>query len=1322
MDGGGSMQSIDERGVEKLMDDYLKSIGLHRKKIAKDGSCLFRAVAEQVLHCQSLHTKVRAKCVEFLKQNRDTYEAFIEGDFEDYLCKLQDPQQWVGEVEINALAAMYKRDFLIFQEPGKPAVNITGNNFKDKVQLCFLNGNHYDSVYPISRIKNTALCQSVLYELLYEGVFKVDRSYLGSCQRIGRPADLLSDDCMPACPSSDDSDLDVDEALWVENGTSPTSTKHNQSYRGRGRGLPQRVRRSLNPTLLRNVEYDVWHKSKRAQQKLDYCIAAGMQFTVGDRCQVRLEGTNRLYSAVIKEVPANNQPVTVYIEDLGRKQVVPLWSVRPPSDDSGWSKVGNRDKRLSNGHGGEWEERGRGRGRGKSVGPSSSSGSQAAAPGSGGRTLKQHSWPPQANVEEQGGAKTSRKSVGAAEVAFGLTEEQRLAKEEEERNVALVEIQLRDEHSFPALGSQPGTQGEGGKRKGEKKRSQRNKTKSPVEDVRAPSPSALDKPTPSTPPLTATSTTTTPDTMTSPALPAAKPSDSTPSGLNFVKALMPNASPSVSLPLTSVAPAAKTNTPSYASATAAPGSPPPPAAPPAAKPSPKGEAPLPPSVPSSAFSYSTPVLPAASPTSSSSSKLPPASVHLPKPTTSPPPSSSVPPPTFITPIASPPTAAPGFPAARSSPPITSLLCSQTPPSSSSLIHPSAEVREAPPAPPPTTNSLPNTGGPLMASQAFQSEIPPPEVQTQVSVPSAEEQAESSLPQIQTESQASLPQIMGPPMMLSEPQDQPQSGTEAPVLPQTDLQPHIQTSYPTPVASYPQASLPHPPAQAPHPSQVPHPSLSLSASTIVPQTQTEAPPQQHQSAPESQAPPASEKLSPPHPPHTAPPQPLPGSVPLQQMSQLYQDLLYPGFPQGERGEIAATPNLSSNKSGDDLPTDVNILRFFFNLGVKAYSMPIYPPYLYLVPLQQAHAMQPKPSSRSPSPQCLPSNTPSNTPTNPQEGYPPHQYPPTVAPVPSQYDNQAALDELPGPAEPSFNQARYPITQPQPPRMPWQQMPARNPSYSVGYLSPPPPYSGPPPSSQGYHPNQGAGVPVYPTAMGPYSPSSLAYQTASTHQELQVSQGAMQQHQLQAINGDTMPGHGNIHISSPLESAAASNIPTTNSNRSVMVPSNYSFKRDPGESLPRAVLLVDPPLNDMPIVALLSDPHFKDISMGAMKGSSSSPGSPSQYRPRKPVHATNVYEQSQRGSYMKPVTMTDNHSVGCSTEDDWEEVEGFKTMVPNYRGQRRPYRGRGGRGGRGRGGYDPTRDVYRSRQERDMGVGYNYIQPNPAHMGWAREKRY
>nr|XP_040037874.1 OTU domain-containing protein 4 [Gasterosteus aculeatus aculeatus] len=546
MDGGGSTKSNEEREAEKSMDGYLKTQGLHRKKIAKDGSCLFRAVAEQVLHNQGRHTEVRAKCVEFLKENRGSYEAFIEGDFEDYLLKLQDPQQWVGEVEINALAVIYKRDFFIFQEPGKPAVNITDNNFKDTVQLCFLNGNHYDSVYAVSHIQAAALCQSILYELLYDGVFGVERGALGSCQRSSRPADLLSDDAMNACVSSDDSDLEAGEPLWyeaaaplciytyiihvyihifnltfivsyfsfykylshewdpaikcffvalwfrVENEASTPARPNNQRRRGRGRLLPERVRRSLNPTLLRNVEYDVWHKSKRAQQKMDYCIAAGMQFTVGDRCQVRLEG--RSHSAVIKEVSPNNGPVSVYLEELGSRKQVPLWSLRPPSEENSWSTVVNRgDKKLSNGHG-EWEERSRGRGRGRNVASASSSFvSPATAPGASGRVQKQHSWPPQATVEEQAGAKGVRKSLSSVDPHFGLTERQRSAREVEEKNTALVEIQLRDENSFPVLG------GDAGRRKGGDKRWCSTTTaKSPVDDVGAPSPSAGQRPKSST--------------------------------------------------------------------------------------------------------------------------------------------------------------------------------------------------------------------------------------------------------------------------------------------------------------------------------------------------------------------------------------------------------------------------------------------------------------------------------------------------------------------------------------------------------------------------------------------------------------------------------------------------------------------------------------------------------------------------------------------------------------------------------------------------------------------------------------------------------
>ncbi|XP_049423571.1 OTU domain-containing protein 4 [Epinephelus fuscoguttatus] len=1419
MDSGGSMQGNEERGAEKLMDSYLKSIGLHRKKIAKDGSCLFRAVAEQVLHCQSLHTKVRAKCVEFLRKNRESYEAFIEGDFEDYLFKLQDPQQWVGEVEINALAVMYKRDFLIYQEPGKPAVNITDNNFKDKVRLCFLNGNHYDSVYPISHIKDAALCQSILYELLYDGVFKVDRSCLGLCQRTGRSTDLLSDDSMNACVSSDESDLDAGEALWVENGTSTTAAR-NHSYRGRGRGrhLPERVRRSLNPTLLRNIEYDVWHKTKRAQQKMDYCIAAGMQFTVGDRCQVRLDG--RSYSATVKEVPPNNGPVTVHIEELGSRKQVSLLSLRPLSDESSWSTVVNRDKRLSNGHGGEWEERGKGRGRGKHVPASSSSVAPVTAPGSSGRVQKQHSWPPQATAEEQGGAKATRKSVSLVERAFGVTEEHLLAKEEEERNVALVEIQLRDEYSFPALGA--GIQGDGGKKKGGEKR-HKSKTKSPVEDVRAPSPSAGERPKSSTPPpASAAAATTAPTanttTPTTPTLPAAKPpaapsvtSDSSnPAWLSSIKAAAPNmnttaapAASTSSLPLTCAASTVKTNTPSYAAAPSSP--PPPPPPPPAAAAAPAPAAPaaapstkppvtggaVPPSVPSSAtlFSLVTPSLPAASspptPSALSSSSPPPTSSSSlpPKSSTSPPPP-SLPPPTFIAPIAPSPSSLP-----RSSPPVSSLPHSPSPPSfssSSSPIHQAAKVPEAPALS--AQSSLPNIGGAQTQSQIH----PPvalPQNQSQISAPQTRTQP--SLTQVENQTQPpphQTTQDLTPEIQAEAPSCQPQSHAAVTSLPQTQIQPSVlQTSLPQASVSHPQPQLlpqsqsevaqvqsssypctsqvslpvsvqlsvthPHPQvqlAQPPHPSQVPHPSLSLSTSqTPSTQNQTEAPspPVQHpQPHPESPAHAPTQLPHPPYPPHhpqlqSAPPLPhpptIPGTVPLQQLSQLYQDLLYPGFPMGEKGDMAPTPSYSCSKSGDDLPKDVNILKFFFNLGVKAYSMPMFPPYLYLLPLQQAHAMHPKLPSRSPSP--TPHYPPSNPPARHQEAYPHPQYPPTSASMPPQYDHQAPLTEPPHPSEPSFNQAGYPVTQPPPHRMPcsslpWQQPPPpRNPSYPVGYPTANPPYRAPPPLSQGYHSGQGPGHLLYPQ----YPPSSLGYPPSSSPEELQVSQAPMEHHQ--AANVDTMPSQGPSRVPGSLESPAPANVANANSNRPMVVP-GFALKKEQADSLTRAVLLVDPPLNNTPIITLVSNPDVKDVSMATMKPSST-PGSPSPYDiiskttvssdnnltrgyrgHQKPLNPPNTYvprgqpDPSQVG-YMATVAMAESLSVGCSTEDDWE---GFKPTTFNHRGSRRNQRGGGG--GRGRGGHDSGRGGPRRRHGGEAGVGFNYVQFSSSHRGRGRERGY
>uniref|UniRef100_A0A8C6TPJ5 ubiquitinyl hydrolase 1 n=1 Tax=Neogobius melanostomus TaxID=47308 RepID=A0A8C6TPJ5_9GOBI len=542
MDSVGDRRSYEERGAEKHMDEYLRSIGLHRKKIAKDGSCLFRAVAEQVLHCQSFHIQVRAQCVEYLRQNRENYEAFIEGDFEDYLYKLRDPQQWVGEVEINALAMMYK-DFWIFQEPGKAAVNITDKNFKDRVQLCFLNGNHYDCVYPINRVKNTG--------------------------------------------------------------------------RGRGRFMSERVRRSLNPTLLRNVQFDLWLKSKKAQQKMDFCIAAGMQYSVGDRCQVCV-----LHSFTISiNLLFSHSPeviLTSVLSQSGRTGAEAEVVVNPP-------------------------------------------------------LLPPGSLRPQRHLEEEYQSSTPglcfyRKSDS---VPFGLTEKQRLAREEEERNAALVELRFPDDTSFPALGSRPLSH--------------------------------------------------------SPRLP-----------------LLLRSAP-----------------------------------------------PLPKSSLSLKLNQST------------------------------------------------------FPSLKSPSPLL------------------------PPRPPFTHRPSPKR-------------VPCPSRAPQSSAPS---------------------------------------------------QPHME-----------------------HPNSAPNPNPDLPV-----------PPSPEQPAPQ--------QLQYPFPLH-------------QQLSLYYQDPLYPGFPLGDKGQVVPVPPMSTSQSGDDLPLDMNVLRFFFNLGVKSYSLPMHPPLIYLLPLQQAYSLQARAPSRSPSPLYQhPDAAPAYLPFNPPQPSPP-----------------------------------------------------------------------------------------------------------------------------------------------------------------------------------------------------------------------------------------------------------------------------------------------------------------------------------------------
>lgn len=75
-----SSAPLRNRGNVKLhvrtseTDRWLEEMGFYRKRIARDSSCLFRAVSENIYNSQHHFRKVRQDCVAYMAENRAIFE------------------------------------------------------------------------------------------------------------------------------------------------------------------------------------------------------------------------------------------------------------------------------------------------------------------------------------------------------------------------------------------------------------------------------------------------------------------------------------------------------------------------------------------------------------------------------------------------------------------------------------------------------------------------------------------------------------------------------------------------------------------------------------------------------------------------------------------------------------------------------------------------------------------------------------------------------------------------------------------------------------------------------------------------------------------------------------------------------------------------------------------------------------------------------------------------------------------------------------------------------------------------------------------------
>nr|XP_032812453.1 uncharacterized protein LOC116943594 isoform X2 [Petromyzon marinus] len=305
------------------MDAGLAVLGLHRVAVARDSSSVYRVVAQEIFYTQSKHREVRRECAQFIQGNSDSLKKISKSPLKCIVNSVLDPRMPAGNVEMAALALLYRCDFLIYREPNKPPFKATSNGFSKKVMLCQRYEAKYDAVCSKQTYTAAAICQSIVYNLLYTHVFGVSPDVVArevewfrlqeetqGRQKESRHPTTLARDGKPLVGYS-----------YAEK----TSRKIIKAGQAHFPVFPFRVLKSLDSEIYRNVEFDVWIDSARGYTMTRFPV---LEFSGGEKCEVQLKPGGRYYSASIQKINPNYQTVTVFIKALAQRHHVMLESVR----------------------------------------------------------------------------------------------------------------------------------------------------------------------------------------------------------------------------------------------------------------------------------------------------------------------------------------------------------------------------------------------------------------------------------------------------------------------------------------------------------------------------------------------------------------------------------------------------------------------------------------------------------------------------------------------------------------------------------------------------------------------------------------------------------------------------------------------------------------------------------------------------------------------------------------------------------------------------------------------------------------------------------
>jgi hypothetical protein len=138
----------------------LASRGKKMRTMRDDGSCLFRALADQ-LHVNGVpelrkavpeHRELREAIVRHMAANPAVYEPFCPFDYDAYLATMSVEGEYGTHLEIQAFCNLFNLQVLVFSDQSPefpPTVVGEENDDSPPLEVAFLRDNHYNSVVPL---------------------------------------------------------------------------------------------------------------------------------------------------------------------------------------------------------------------------------------------------------------------------------------------------------------------------------------------------------------------------------------------------------------------------------------------------------------------------------------------------------------------------------------------------------------------------------------------------------------------------------------------------------------------------------------------------------------------------------------------------------------------------------------------------------------------------------------------------------------------------------------------------------------------------------------------------------------------------------------------------------------------------------------------------------------------------------------------------------------------------------------------------------------------------------------------------------------------